>query len=138
MCCRLLLSGRSSDPDHPGIAVPRIRYSCCRSSRGCYGRGFVAAAVIFAQAPRRWFWVFMLTLLAHPLVDAFTVYGTQLLWPLPVRPLMWSSVFIIDPMFTVWLALACAVAWVPADAGIGATRAGSGDRDELAVPGQPH
>jgi inner membrane protein len=63
-----------------------------------------------AEAPRRWFWVFMLTLLAHPLVDAFTVYGTQLLWPLPVKPVMWSSLFIIDPMYTVWLLLACAVA----------------------------
>jgi len=63
-----------------------------------------------AQAPRRWFWVFQLTLLAHPLVDAFTVYGTQLLWPLPLRPAMWSSLFIIDPAFTLPLLLGCVVA----------------------------
>ena len=57
-----------------------------------------------AEAPRRWFWVFMLTLLAHPFIDAFTVYGTQLLWPLPLAPTMWSSLFIIDPVFLlVWL-----------------------------------
>lgn len=57
-----------------------------------------------AEAPRRWFWVFMLTLLAHPFIDAFTVYGTQLLWPLPLPPTMWSSLFIIDPAFLlVWL-----------------------------------
>jgi inner membrane protein len=50
-------------------------------------------------------------LLTHPLLDAFTVYGTQLLWPLPMQPVMWSSVFIIDPLYTVWLLLACVVAW---------------------------
>jgi len=64
-----------------------------------------------AEAPRRWFWVFMLTLLAHPLLDAFTVYGTQLLWPLPMSPVMWSSLFIIDPALTLPLLLACVVAW---------------------------
>jgi inner membrane protein len=64
-----------------------------------------------AQAPRRWFWALQLVLVTHPLLDALTVYGTQLLWPLPVRPVMWSSVFIIDPLYTVWPLLACAVAW---------------------------
>lgn len=68
-----------------------------------------------AQAPGRWFWVFQLTLLAHPLVDAFTVYGTQLWWPLPVRPAMWSSVFIIDPVFSLCLVCACVVAWFARD-----------------------
>ena len=63
-----------------------------------------------AQAPRRWFWAILLALVTHPLLDAFTVYGTQLLWPLPVRPTMWSSVFIIDPAYTVWLLLGTAAA----------------------------
>ncbi|RPE80921.1 metal-dependent hydrolase [Vulcaniibacterium tengchongense] len=64
-----------------------------------------------AQAPRRWFWAIQLALLTHPLLDAFTVYGTQLLWPLPFRPAMWSSVFIIDPLYTIWLLFGCAAAW---------------------------
>jgi inner membrane protein len=63
------------------------------------------------EEPRRWFWLIMVTLLAHPLIDAFTVYGTQLLWPLPVPPAMWSSLFIIDPFFTFPLFLACVLAW---------------------------
>ncbi len=67
-----------------------------------------------AQAPRRWFWVFMLTLLAHPLIDAFTVYGTQLLWPLPLAPTMWSSLFILDPLFLLaWLSAFAVAMWVP-------------------------
>lgn len=64
-----------------------------------------------AQAPARWFWAILLALITHPLLDAFTVYGTQLWWPLHPHPTMWSSVFIIDPMYTIWLLIACAVAW---------------------------
>lgn len=52
------------------------------------------------DAPRAWLLAIQLSLLTHPLLDAFTVYGTQLLWPLPVAPVMWSSVFIIDPLYT--------------------------------------
>jgi len=63
-----------------------------------------------AQAPRRWFWAIQLALLTHPLLDAFTSYGTQLLWPLPLAPTVWSSVFIIDPGYTLWLLLGVAVA----------------------------
>ena len=63
-----------------------------------------------AQVPRRWFWAILLALVTHPLLDAFTVYGTQLLWPLPMRPVMWSSLFIIDPLYTVWLLLGATVA----------------------------
>lgn len=53
-----------------------------------------------AESPRRWFAVVLVCLLSHPLIDACTVYGTQLLWPLPVRPAMWSILFIIDPLVT--------------------------------------
>ncbi|TWT21130.1 metal-dependent hydrolase [Luteimonas marina] len=63
-----------------------------------------------AESPRRWFWAIQLALVTHPLLDAFTVYGTQLLWPLATPPVMWSSVFIIDPGYTLWLLLGVAVA----------------------------
>lgn len=65
-----------------------------------------------AQAPRRWLWAILLALLTHPLLDAFTVYGTQLLWPLPMRPAMWSSLFIIDPGYTIWLLVGAVLALV--------------------------
>ncbi|MET0892364.1 MAG: metal-dependent hydrolase [Pseudoxanthomonas sp.] len=68
-----------------------------------------------AEAPARWFWAILLALVTHPLLDAFTVYGTQLLWPLRTPPVMWSSVFIIDPLYTVWLLLACVLAWFASD-----------------------
>lgn len=52
------------------------------------------------EMPGQWLAAIWLALLTHPLLDAFTVYGTQLWWPLPPRPAMWSSVFIIDPAYT--------------------------------------
>lgn len=64
-----------------------------------------------AQAPMRWFWAMQLALVTHPLLDAMTVYGTQLWWPLQSSPVMGSSVFIIDPLYTVWLLLGCVLAW---------------------------
>lgn len=64
-----------------------------------------------AESPVRWWWAIFACLMAHPLLDSFTVYGTQLLWPLPMRPVMWSSLFIIDPLFTLPWFVACVVAW---------------------------
>lgn len=48
----------------------------------------------------RLFLAFWLVLITHPLLDAFTVYGTQLFWPLQVTPQSWAAVFIIDPVYT--------------------------------------
>ncbi|AER55681.1 hypothetical protein DSC_05140 [Pseudoxanthomonas spadix BD-a59] len=62
-------------------------------------------------APVRWFWLIQACLLSHPLIDACTVYGTWLLWPLEVRPAMWSTFFIVEPAFTLWLLLGCVMAW---------------------------
>ena len=51
-------------------------------------------------APSRWLAIIGLALITHPLLDAHTAYGTQLLWPLTVPPTMWATLFIIDPLFT--------------------------------------
>ena len=48
----------------------------------------------------RWLAAISLALLTHPLLDAHTAYGTQLFWPLDVTPAMWSTLFIIDPLYT--------------------------------------
>jgi inner membrane protein len=63
------------------------------------------------QAPTRWWWAITAALVTHPMLDAFTVYGTQVWWPLPVTPSVWGGVFIIDPLYTVPLILACGLAW---------------------------
>jgi len=64
------------------------------------------------DASRQWFWAIQLALLTHPLLDAFTVYGTQLLWPLPFSPVMWASIWIVDPVYTLPLLIGCIVAAV--------------------------
>lgn len=88
---------------HSWLVLPFVAWALWAWLRGRGGR--------VAASPTRWWWAIFACLMAHPLLDSFTVYGTQLLWPLPMRPLMWSSLFIIDPLFTLpWFA-AFVVAW---------------------------
>lgn len=47
-----------------------------------------------------WSWLFFWTLVTHPILDAFTTWGTQLFWPLGTR-LAFKSIFVIDPLYTV-------------------------------------
>ncbi|MFT5449723.1 MAG: inner membrane protein [Gammaproteobacteria bacterium] len=54
---------------------------------------------------RHWLLAVWLVLITHPLLDVFTIYGTQLWWPLTDYPYGVGSVFIIDPLFTVPMAL---------------------------------
>ena len=63
------------------------------------------------DAPWRWFWAIELALLAHPLLDACTVYGTQLFWPLDRPSVMGAMLFIIDPAFTLPLLFGFIAAW---------------------------
>lgn len=62
---------------------------------------------------RGWLLLALLALTTHPLLDGFTVYGTQLLWPLRAPPVTWSTLFIIDPIYTVPLltGLGAALLW---------------------------
>ncbi|MBP6117195.1 MAG: metal-dependent hydrolase [Neisseriaceae bacterium] len=63
------------------------------------------------QAPMRWFWAMQLALISHLLLDALTIYGTQLWWPLNVHPTMGATLFIIDPIYTLCLLIPCLMAW---------------------------
>ncbi|SDN56734.1 inner membrane protein [Halomonas shengliensis] len=60
----------------------------------------------------RWATFFGLCLLTHPLLDALTTYGTQIWWPLDVRPAAYPIVFIIDPLVTLPLLVGIGVALV--------------------------
>lgn len=70
-----------------------------------------AVSALLTGVVRRWrpspdygagrlFLTLWLVLMTHPLLDAMTAYGTQLLWPLTPIPTAWSSLFIIDPFYT--------------------------------------
>ena len=77
----------------------------------------LAAAIAWLVCKRRlhyasfYSWALLGYVLA-PLLDACTSYGTHLLWPFSERPVAWSIVSVIDPLFTVGLAVPLAMALV--------------------------
>lgn len=46
-----------------------------------------------------WSWLMFWGLFTHPILDAFTTWGTQLFWPGDIR-LAFKSIFVIDPLYT--------------------------------------
>lgn len=66
---------------------------------------------------RRWWLALWLALVTHPLLDAMTIYGTQLGLPFTNHPVGLGSVFIIDPLYTVPLLVG--VLWAAATRGAG-------------------
>lgn len=54
-----------------------------------------------------WFWA----LITHPLLDVFTVYGTQLLAPFSDHRFSFCSVPIVDPVYSVPLLLSIIAGW---------------------------
>jgi inner membrane protein len=61
------------------------------------------AARVHGEADRwrHWWLAVWLVLVTHPLLDAMTIYGTQLAQPFSDHPYGLGSVFIIDPAYTV-------------------------------------
>lgn len=51
----------------------------------------------------RWLLAVFLSFITHALLDSFTVYGTQLLLPFSNFPVGWSTIFVIDPIYTILL-----------------------------------
>jgi len=70
----------------------------------------VAGALRESGAWRRWCGAVGLALITHPLLDALTVYGTQLLLPFTNQPYGLGSVFIVDPLVTLPLLIGTGVA----------------------------
>ena len=66
---------------------------------------------------RRWWLAMWLALVTHPLLDAMTVYGTQLGLPFTNHSYGVGSVFIIDPLYT--LPLLFGAGWALAGRGSG-------------------
>ena len=79
----------------------------------------MAAAVARLQGEgalwRRWWAAIWLALVTHPLLDAMTVYGTQLALPFSNHAFGVGSVFIIDPLYT--LPLLAGTGWALARRG---------------------
>lgn len=59
----------------------------------------------------RWCAAVWLALVTHPLLDAMTIYGTQLLLPFTDHPFAVGSLFVIDPGYTLPLLVGCVWLW---------------------------
>ena len=107
-------------PGHGGGAeetsgLPAFRASVVGgkgSTRGIGGLPEPGAPGMF----RVWAGLFLLGFLTHPLLDLFTSYGTQLLWPLSRRRFALQGVAIIDPCYSLIL-VAALLLWLLAPAG---------------------
>lgn len=85
----------------PLIAEPLVRF--VKPLKGERLRVYAAVFLCFAT---------------HALLDAMTIYGTRLFWPVWPEPLGAGSIFIIDPLYTLPLLVAfvwalCLKAWTP-------------------------
>lgn len=75
-----------------------------------------------ATRPHRQGWLLLafLALVTHPLLDCFTVYGTQVFLPFSDLPVGWSTIFIIDPAFSAPLVFGvCAALVLGRERGLG-------------------
>jgi inner membrane protein len=81
------------------LASPLVAWAISRLQRS-------AAPVPFG----RWWLLVFLGLVLHPLLDLFTIYGTQLLLPFTDYPFGIGSIFIIDPMFSLPVMIGAIVA----------------------------
>ena len=60
----------------------------------------------------RWIALVYLVFATHVLLDSCTVYGTQIFWPIDDTPMAWSTIFIIDPAYTLPLLVGVTAALV--------------------------
>lgn len=58
---------------------------------------------------RDWVGLCVAALVTHPLLDAFTTYGTQLFWPFSSRRVAFDAIAIVDPVYSLALAFALAL-----------------------------
>ena len=49
---------------------------------------------------KEWSLLIFWSLFTHPLLDAHTTWGTQLLWPFDLR-IAYKNIFVVDPLYTV-------------------------------------
>ena len=49
---------------------------------------------------KQWFILVILSFFTHSILDSFTVYGTQMFLPFSNFPVSWSTIFVIDPLYT--------------------------------------
>jgi inner membrane protein len=49
---------------------------------------------------KQWQWLFLLSLVTHPILDCFTTYGTQILLPFSNMRVAFNNIAVADPLYT--------------------------------------
>ena len=81
-----------------GLAVVAVGYFVGRSLWGLYrSKPLAPDRISYWQ----WYALFAAAILTHPLLDAFTPYGTQLLLPFSDARIAWNTISVVDPIYTV-------------------------------------
>lgn len=62
--------------------------------------GYLVSRIDSYKSVKEWSMLFFWGLFTHPILDAHTSWGTQLLWPLDIH-FAFKTVFVIDPLYTV-------------------------------------
>lgn len=60
----------------------------------------------------RWMLMIYAVFATHVLLDCFTAYGTQIFWPFYTTPVTLSTIFIIDPLYTLPLIIGVLMSWI--------------------------
>ncbi len=50
---------------------------------------------------KEWQWLFFWSLVTHPILDSFTMYGTQLFAPFSYTRVAWNTISVADPLYTI-------------------------------------
>ncbi len=66
---------------------------------------------------KRWAFMIYAVFVTHVLLDSFTTYGTQIFWPIDNTPVALSTIFIIDPLYTLPLVAGIIIALVSRNRG---------------------
>ena len=68
--------------------------------------GYIRQELQTVEASRReWIWLFFISIVTHPILDCFTVYGTQLFQPFSDYRVSFDNISVADPAYTVPLML---------------------------------
>jgi inner membrane protein len=72
---------------------------------------YISSEMGDVQASRwDWTWLFFVSIITHPILDCFTVYGTQLFQPFSDYRVSFDNISVADPLYTIPLMLGVLVA----------------------------
>jgi inner membrane protein len=73
-------------------------------------RYFTKELTAVSASRKDWMWLFFLSIVTHPILDCFTVFGTQIFLPFTGRRISFDNISVADPVYTIPLIIGLFVA----------------------------